>query len=118
MLRQFGAYNRNELSRRLMERGYDVESAMAGRIQSLEIAGYHKKLRGAFSTRRREILTYMAERGWDHSQVSAQMATLATRRRKDEPLRAMLEMVWAERAGDLGLAAVRPLRALPTGAGG
>ncbi len=114
MLRQFGAYNRNELSRRLMERGYDVESAMAGRIQSLEIAGYHKKLRGAFSTRRREILTYMAERGWDHSQASAQMATLATRR----PLRAMLETVWAERAGDLGLAAVRPLRALPTGAGG
>ena len=103
--RQIGAYYRNELSRRLMERGYDVAPAMAGRIASFEIAGYGQKLRNAFSTRRREILTYMAERGWDHSQASAQMATLATRRRKDEPLRAMLEMVWAERARDLGLGA-------------
>ena len=56
----------------------------------------------------------MAERGWDHSQAAAQMATLATRRRKDEPLRAMLETVWAERARELGLkadlAAARPRR--------
>ncbi len=112
--RQIGAYYRNELSRRLMERGYDVQPAMAGRIPSFEIAGYGRKLRGAFSTRRREILTYMAERGWDHSQAAAQMATLATRRRKDEPLRAMLETVWAERAQELGLgadlAAARPRR--------
>ncbi len=112
--RQIGAYYRNELSRRLMERGYDVRPAMAGRIASFEIAGYDKKLRGAFSTRRKEILTYMAERGWDHSQAAAQMATLATRRRKDEPLRAMLETVWAERARELGLgadlAAARPRR--------
>ena len=103
--RQIGAYYRNELSRRLMERGYDVQPALAGRIASFEIAGYGRKLRNAFSTRRREILTYMAERGWDHSQAAAQMATLATRRRKDEPLRAMLETVWAERARELGLAA-------------
>ena len=112
--RQIGAYYRNELSRRLMERGYDVQPAMAGRIASFEIAGYDRKLRGAFSTRRKEILTYMAERGWDHSQAAAQMATLATRRRKDEPLRAMLETVWAERARALGLeadlAAARPRR--------
>ncbi len=112
--RQIGAYYRNELSRRLMERGYDVQPAMAGRIASFEIAGYGRKLRGAFSTRRREILTYLAERGWDHSQAAAQMATLATRRRKDEPLRAMLETVWAERAQALGLgadlAAARPRR--------
>ncbi len=112
--RQIGAYYRNELSRRLMERGYDVEPAMAGRIASFEIAGYDRKLRGAFSTRRKEILSYMAERGWDHSQAAAQMATLATRRRKDEPLRAMLETVWAERAQALGLgadlAAARPRR--------
>ncbi|MCY4608621.1 MAG: relaxase domain-containing protein [bacterium] len=112
--RQIGAYYRNELSRRLMERGYDVRPAMAGRIPSFEIAGYGRKLRGAFSTRRREIMTYMAERGWDHSQAAAQMATLATRRRKDEPLRVMLETVWAERARDLGLgadlAAARPRR--------
>ncbi len=112
--RQIGAYYRNELSRRLMERGYDVRPAMAGRMPSFEIAGYGRKLRGAFSTRRREILTYLAERGWDHSQAAAQMATLATRRRKDEPLRAMLETVWAERAEALGLgadlAAARPRR--------
>ncbi len=112
--RQIGAYYRNELSRRLMERGYDVRPAMAGRMPSFEIAGYGRKLRSAFSTRRREILTYLTERGWDHSQAAAQMATLATRRRKDEPLRAMLETVWAERAQALGLgadlAAARPRR--------
>ena len=49
--RQIGAYYRNELSRRLMERGYDVEPAMAGRMPSFEIAGYNRKLRSAFSTR-------------------------------------------------------------------
>ena len=103
--RQIGAYYRNELSRRLMERGYDVEPAMAGRMPSFEIAGYDRKLRNAFSTRRTEILSYMREKGWDYGHASAQMATLATRRRKDEPLRAMLETVWAERARDLGLAA-------------
>ncbi len=112
--RQIGAYYRNELSRRLMERGYDVRPAMAGRIASFEIAGYDRTLRNAFSTRRSEILDYMRERGWDHSQAAAQMATLATRRRKDEPLRAMLETVWAERAQALGLgadlAAARPRR--------
>ncbi len=112
--RQIGAYYRNELSRRLMERGYDVEPAMAGRMPSFEIAGYDRTLRNAFSTRRSEILDFMRERGWDHSQAAAQMATLATRRRKDEPLRAMLETVWAERAQALGLgadlAAARPCR--------
>ena len=103
--RQIGAYYRNELSRGLMERGYDVEPAMAGRMPSFEIAGYDRTLRNAFSTRRSEILDYMRERGWDHNQAAAQMATMATRRRKDEPLRAMLETVWAERAQELGLAA-------------
>ena len=114
--RQIGAYYRNELSRRLMERGYDIRPAMAGRMPSFEIAGYDRRLRDAFSTRRSEIIDYMRERGWDHSQAAAQMATLATRRRKDEPLRAMLETVWAERARDLGvaadLAAARPCRPL------
>ena len=114
--RQIGAYYRNELSRRLMERGYDVRPAMAGRMPSFEIAGYDRRLRNAFSTRRSEIIDYMRQKGWDHSQAAAQMATLATRRRKDEPLRAMLETVWAERAQALGLAAdlaaARPCRPL------
>ncbi len=117
--RQIGAYYRNELSRRLMERGYDVRPAMAGRIPSFEIAGYDRRLRDAFSTRRSEILAYLRERGWEHSTAASQVATLATRRRKDEPLRAMLETVWAERVRDLGLdadlAAARARR--PTEAG-
>ena len=50
-----GAFYRNELSRRLIEKGYSILPAMAGRIQSFEIASYDKQLREAFSTRRSEI---------------------------------------------------------------
>ncbi len=96
--RLIGAYYRNELSRRLIERGYSVVPAMAGRLQSFEIAGYDKKLRDAFSTRRTAILAYIDEKGWERGEAEAQIAALATRKRKAEPLHGMLRTIWAERA--------------------
>ena len=98
----FGAYYRDQLARRLIAKGYSVVPAMAGRMQSFEIAGYDQRVRNAFSTRRRQILTYLDEQGWDHGQAAAQIAALATRKRKAEPLHAMLRTVWAARARELG----------------
>ncbi|MYE01518.1 MAG: relaxase domain-containing protein, partial [Alphaproteobacteria bacterium] len=66
--RLIGAFYRNELSRRLIERGYSVVPAMAGRLQSFEIAGYDKALRDAFSTRRKAILAWIDEKGWERGE--------------------------------------------------
>ena len=104
--RLIGAFYRNELSRRLIEKGYSILPAMAGRIQSFEIAGYDKELRDAFSTRRSEILEYLEKEDLDYSQASTQIASYATRKRKAEPVRAMLETKWTERVREMGLATV------------
>ena len=104
--RLIGAYYRNELSRRLMEKGYSVLPAMAGRIQSFEIAGYDRELRDAFSTRRSDILAYLEKEDLAYSQRSTQIASYATRKRKAEPVRAMLETRWTGRVREMGLAAV------------
>ena len=98
----FGAYYRDQLARRLIAKGYSVVPAMAGRMQSFEIAGYDQRVRNAFSTRRRQILTWLDEQGWDRGQAAAQIAALATRKRKAEPLHAMLRTIWAARAEELG----------------
>ncbi len=107
--RLIGAYYRNELSRRLVEKGYSIEPAMAGRLPSFEIAGYDRGLLAAFSTRRRDILAYMEEKGWDHGAAAAQVAALATRRKKAEPLRSMLHTVWSERARETGHESIPPV---------
>ncbi len=96
----FGAYYRDQLARRLIAKGYSILPAMAGRVRSFEIAGYDRRLQAAFSTRRKQMEAYMDERGWDHGQ--AQIAALATRKRKAEPLHSMLRTIWAARAGELG----------------
>ena len=97
-----GAYYRNELARRLIGKGYSILPAMAGRMRSFEIAGYDLRVRNAFSSRRKQMEAYMDEKGWDHSQAAAQIAALATRKRKAEPLHAMLRTIWADRARELG----------------
>ena len=98
--RLIGAFYRNELSRRLIERGYSIVPAMAGRLQSFEIAGYDKALRDAFSTRRKQILAYIDEKGWERGEAEAQIAALATRKPKAEPLHGMLREIWAGRASE------------------
>ena len=105
--RLIGAYYRNELSRRLIERGYSVLPAMAGRVPSFELAGYGKELCEAFSTRRRDVLAYLEKKGLPYSSRAAQAAALASRRSKAEPMRAVLRRHWAERARELGFGACR-----------
>ena len=78
----FGAYYRDQLARRLIAKGYSVLPAMAGRMRSFEIAGYDRRIQAAFSSRRKEMEAFMDERGWDHGQAAAQIAALATRKRK------------------------------------
>ena len=100
--RLIGAYYRDRLARNLIARGYSILPAMAGRVPSFEIAGFGRELCEAFSTRRREILAYVAERGWDGSEAARQIATFATREGKAEPLQAMLRELWRERAEEIG----------------
>ena len=101
--RLIGAYYRNELARRLAARGYAIVPAMAGRIASFEIAGYGRALREAFSTRRREIVAWVDERGLERTSSSLQTATFATRRRKAEPVQAVLRREWLGRLRSAGL---------------
>ena len=96
-----GAYYRDQLARRLMGKGYSILPAMAGRLRSFEIVGYDRRVRDAFSSRRKQIEAFVDERGWDFSQAAAQIAALATRKRKAEPMHAMLRTIWADRARKL-----------------
>ena len=100
--RLIGAYYRDRLARNLIERGYSILPAMAGRVPSFEIAGYGKELCDAFSTRRREMLGFVAAQGWDASAAAMQIAALASRKRKAEPLQATLRTVWRDRAEAVG----------------
>ena len=57
----------------------------------------------AFSTRRRDILAYLERKGIAYGTSSAQVAALAGRKAKAEPVREILRRQWAERARELGL---------------
>ena len=97
-----GAYYRNELRTRLEKIGYATVSTLVGRMPGFEIAGYERPMLDAFSTRRRELLDYMADRGWENTPARTQQAALYTRRRKAEPDRQVLHETWQERAEELG----------------
>ena len=101
--RLIGAWYRNDLARRLDEMGYVLVSTEVGGLPSFELAGYSPAMLAAFSTRRRDILSYMAEKGWNYSAKTAQAATLHTRKRKDEPGHGELAAMWKARAEALGL---------------
>ncbi len=108
-----GAHYRNELARRLMERGYTLSPSMVGGVPSFEIAGYGRTELTAFSNRRLAILRYVKERGWNYNAARAQQAALATRARKNEPGRAALEELWRGRAQEFGFQRPRKRRTRP-----
>ena len=97
-----GAYYRNELRMRLENIGYATVSTLVGRMPGFEIAGYRRPTLDAFSTRRRELLDYMADRGWENTPARTQQAALYTRQRKAEPERQILHETWQERAREIG----------------
>ena len=120
--RLIGAYYRDRLARQLIAKGYSIAPAMVGRLPSFELAGYGRELREAFSTRRHEILAYVDDKGWDRGAAAMQAATLATRKRKSEPVKSQLQQLWQDRAQakglDMPLAVARSRRpiVLPEGA--
>ena len=104
-----GAYYRNELRMGLEKIGYATVPTLVGRMPGFEIAGYGKPMLDAFSTRRRELLDYMQERGWENTPARTQQAALYTRQRKAEPDRQVLHRTWQERAQELGPARDRDI---------
>ena len=104
-----GAYYRNELRTRLEGIGYATAPTLVGRMPGFEIAGYQRTMLDAFSTRRRELLDYMADRGWENTPARTQQAALYTRRRKAELERQVLHEAWQERARELGPARDRDI---------
>ncbi len=99
-----GAYYRNELAHGLRKAGFALRPSMIGRVPGFEISGWPRAALEAFSSRRRQILDFIREKGWRYDARTAQMATLATRARKNEPRRAELEALWRDFAGERGLA--------------
>ena len=45
-------------------------------MPGFEIAGYQRPMLEAFSTRRRELLDYMQDRGWENTPARTQQAAL------------------------------------------
>ncbi len=99
-----GAFYRNELAHGLRKAGFALRPSMIGRVPGFEISGWPRAALEAFSSRRRQILDFIREKGWRYDARTAQMATLATRARKNEPRRAELEALWRDFAGERGLA--------------
>ncbi len=102
-----GAVYRHELRARLEAIGYATVPSLIGRVPGFEIAGYARALLDAFSTRRRDLLAYLRDRGWAYTPARAQQAALFTRRRKAEPDRRVLAAAWRARARELGPARSR-----------
>lgn len=92
-----GALYRAELAHQLQALGYGIEKQTDIDADGREtgqvyfgVAGIEQKTLDAFSTRRIEIEAYM-----EKHQVSAQLATLATRKKKSEPSFEELAKVWS-----------------------
>ena len=99
-----GAFYRNELAHGLRKAGFALRPSMIGRVPGFEISGWPRAALEAFSSRRRQILDFIREKGWRYDARTAQMATLATRARKNEPRRAELEALWRDFAEERGFA--------------
>ena len=98
-----GAYYRQELARRLIEKGFRIERTMIGGVPGFEIAGYPRALLDAFSSRRREILAWLDKHGLPWSAALTQQAALITRRRKADRDIDTLRADWRARAERLGV---------------
>ncbi len=98
-----GAYYRQELASRLIGMGFAIETTMIGGVPGFEIAGYPRALLDEFSSRRREILSWLKKHGLPFSAALTQQAALITRERKVERDLDELRAEWTARAGALGV---------------
>ena len=98
-----GAYYRQELASRLIGMGFRIETTMIGGVPGFEIAGYPRALLEEFSSRRREILSWLQKHGLPFSSALTQQAALITRERKVERDLDELKAEWTARAGALGV---------------
>ena len=98
-----GAYYRQELAKRLIDLGFRIETTMIGGVPGFEIAGYPRELLDEFSSRRREILSWLEKHGLPFSTALTQQAALITRERKVERGLDELTAEWKARAGALGV---------------
>lgn len=76
---------------------------MVGGLPSFEIADWSRDWLEAFSTRRQDILDYIADTGRAYTTANAQAAALATRGAKQEPVQNELIKLWRQRAESRGL---------------
>ena len=97
-----GAYYLNELSMRLVGRGYSIVPAVSEFLPGFEMAGYDRRMRDAFSSRRKQMEGFADDNGWDHGKAAERVAVLAGRKGKAGRLHAMLRTIWAERGRELG----------------
>ena len=102
-VRLIGAYYRQELASRLIGLGFRIETTMIGGVPGFEIAGYPRALLDAFSSRRREILSWLEKHGLPFSSALTQQAALITRERKVERDLDELKAEWTARAAALGV---------------
>ena len=102
--RLIGAFFRNELARQLRREGFALRPSMIGHVPGFEIVGWSREALETFSSRRREVLDYIREKGWRYNAGTAQAAALRTRQRKREPRREELEARWREVANERGIA--------------
>ena len=101
--RLLGAFFRNELARELRREGFALRPTMLGHVAGFEIVGWSREALETYSSRRREILDFVQDRGWRYSARTAQAAALRTRKRKREPRREELEARWREVARERGI---------------
>ena len=59
-----GAFYRNELAHGLRKAGFALRPSMIGRVPGFEISGWPRAALEAFSSRRRQILDFIREKGW------------------------------------------------------
>ncbi len=58
-----GAYYRNELAHGLRRAGFALRPSMIGRVPGFEISGWPRAVLEAFSSRRKQILDFIREKG-------------------------------------------------------
>jgi conjugative relaxase-like TrwC/TraI family protein len=92
-----GALYRAELAYRLQQRGFEIERKNSW----FEIKGVPESVNKEFSTRRKQILKALNDRGI-HSAKAAATATLATRPTKESIPLAELQQDWQQRAAKHG----------------